>query len=199
MSAPPREFMTADEAAAETSATHDVHVDCAQATLKQVAVWWGVPPDRLIRFDTPEVCPANGIVCDKAPGLAAVLGHTATAHRVIGLLLRAGIATPAAAQAATNEELLDIRLLGFGALRLVREHFPHVPPGGLPVKIHPRMLPVSAATAELKTAVLDHAEKHDLTDVEMLRALQDCELMFTTRLLRTERHPDDPERKADEA
>lgn len=67
------------------------------------------------------------------------------------------------------------------------------------MKIHPRVLNVSSATALLKTLVRDFAEKYDLTDVEALRALQDCELIFTTRLLRAERHPEDPTRKADEA
>lgn len=84
-----------------------------------------------------EVCPAGGIVCDKAPELAAVLGHTATAHRVIGLLAREGITTPAAVRAATNEDLLDIRNLGWGALHIIREHFPHIPSDPPTPKEHP--------------------------------------------------------------
>ena len=51
----PREFLTADEIAAEVSATHDVDVDCALATLKQLSDWLGTDADKLIRM-TPAPC-----------------------------------------------------------------------------------------------------------------------------------------------
>lgn len=43
-----REFMTADEAAAEISATHDVHADCAHEAVQQIAAWRGVDADHLV-------------------------------------------------------------------------------------------------------------------------------------------------------
>lgn len=67
------------------------------------------------------------------------------------------------------------------------------------MKLHSRTIPVQAATAELKLTLLDFQEGHDLTDVEMLGALQEIESNITRRLLRAERHPDNPGRKADEA
>jgi hypothetical protein len=48
------DFMTADEVAAEISATHDVHVDCAYAAVKQIADWRGVDADHLVPMH-PEV------------------------------------------------------------------------------------------------------------------------------------------------
>jgi hypothetical protein len=83
------------------------------------------------------VCPAGGVVCGRAPELAAVLGHTAVTHRAIGLLAGEGITTPAAVRAATNEDLLDIRNLGWGALLTIREHFPHIPSDPSTPKEHP--------------------------------------------------------------
>lgn len=67
------------------------------------------------------------------------------------------------------------------------------------MRLHPRTLPVQGAEADLRIALNDFQEQRDLTDIEMLRALQSHEERITRRLLRAERHPDDPDRKADEA
>lgn len=67
------------------------------------------------------------------------------------------------------------------------------------MKLHERTIPVQAATAQLKLTLLGFQDEHDLTDVEMLGALQEIEGNITRRLLRAERHPNDPDRKADEA
>lgn len=67
------------------------------------------------------------------------------------------------------------------------------------MKLHPRTLPVQSATAELKQRILDFADEHGLTDIEMVRALAEAQSIFTTSLLRAERHPGNPDRKADEA
>jgi hypothetical protein len=54
--------------------------------------------------------------------------------------------------------------------------------------------------AELKICMeLDRLRReHDLTDVEMLRAVLSYLSEQSRYMLRVERHPDDPERKADE-
>ncbi|MFD0853581.1 hypothetical protein ACFQ07_15195 [Actinomadura adrarensis] len=67
------------------------------------------------------------------------------------------------------------------------------------MRLHPRTLPVQSAGAELKAQLIAFQIEHDLTNVEMLGLLQDAASDVTRRLLRAERHPNDPERKADEA
>ena len=67
------------------------------------------------------------------------------------------------------------------------------------MKLHPRTLPVQGAEASIGLALIDMQREHDLTDVEMLRALLSCIQHISTHLLRAERHPGDPDRKADEA
>lgn len=67
------------------------------------------------------------------------------------------------------------------------------------MKLHPRTLKVQRAEAALRKALLDFQEEHDLTDIEMLRALSDHGRRIMTWLLRAERHPDHLDRKADEA
>jgi hypothetical protein len=51
----PREYLTLDEIAAQVSAEHDVHVDCVQATLRQLAEWWDMDVDELVRFDPAQL------------------------------------------------------------------------------------------------------------------------------------------------
>jgi len=67
------------------------------------------------------------------------------------------------------------------------------------MKLHPRTMPVQGASAAVKMALLDLQAEHDLTDVEMLQVLHDASLGLLKHLLRAERHPGDPGRKADEA
>ena len=67
------------------------------------------------------------------------------------------------------------------------------------MRLRDRTLPVEAAECELTDVLLAFEKEHDLTDVEMLRALQLYEYRLSRRLLRAERHPGEPDRKADEA
>jgi hypothetical protein len=67
------------------------------------------------------------------------------------------------------------------------------------MKLHPRTLPVQGASAELRGLLIDFQGRHDLTNVEMLRILIDEMQSITKYMLRAERHPNDPDAKADEA
>ena len=67
------------------------------------------------------------------------------------------------------------------------------------MKLHARTLPVQAASGELRLMVATWQERHDLTDVEALHVLLDITSGRTKYMLRAERHPDDVEKKADEA
>lgn len=66
------------------------------------------------------------------------------------------------------------------------------------MKLHPRTLDVQRASSFIRGRLLDMQETHDLTDVEMLRILIEHQQSITKYLLREERHPGDPDRKADE-
>jgi hypothetical protein len=66
------------------------------------------------------------------------------------------------------------------------------------VKLHPRTLPVQGASIAIRTELDMLQERHGLTDVEMLRVLIEHQQTLTKYLLREERHPGEPERKADE-
>jgi len=66
------------------------------------------------------------------------------------------------------------------------------------IRIHPRTFRVQAASAAIQQELINLQQKHELTDIEMLQCVawwQDAVLKY---MLRAERHPDDPERKADE-
>jgi hypothetical protein len=67
------------------------------------------------------------------------------------------------------------------------------------VRLHPRTLPVQSASNKIRTELDRLQEQYDLTDVEMLRVLLDHQQSMTKYWLREERHPDEPDRKADEA
>lgn len=67
------------------------------------------------------------------------------------------------------------------------------------MKLHPRTLPVQSASSQIRMRLLDYEQDLDLTPAEMLAILAEAQQMYVTRLLRDERHPDDPDRKADEA
>jgi hypothetical protein len=70
------------------------------------------------------------------------------------------------------------------------------PPG---LRIHPRTMMVQIAEAEFDVAVLQFLDSHDhLTDVELAGIMLRAVRYPLKQLLRAERHPDDPERKADE-
>ena len=66
------------------------------------------------------------------------------------------------------------------------------------IRLHPRTMQVQRAGAALTQLLLDWQEEHDLTCIETATALTgqlDRQLKYA---LRHERHPRDPERKADE-
>lgn len=67
------------------------------------------------------------------------------------------------------------------------------------MRLHEGMMPVQKASNAIRTELDRLQEEHDLTDIEMLRILIEHQQTITKYMLRAERHPDDPERKADEA
>lgn len=66
------------------------------------------------------------------------------------------------------------------------------------MKLNRRTMAVSKARAEFRNYVLDFTVKHDLTMIEMAQILTEGLADFLKYMLRAERHPDDPDRKADE-
>lgn len=66
------------------------------------------------------------------------------------------------------------------------------------LRLHSRTMPVEQAKAELGVTLARFQREHDLTDIEMLVALAAQQQQLLKYRLRQERHPDDPERKADE-
>ncbi len=67
------------------------------------------------------------------------------------------------------------------------------------MRLRPRTLPVQSASRKIRDALDQLQEQYDLTDVEMLRVLLEHQQSMSKYWLRAERHPDDPDRKADEA
>lgn len=66
------------------------------------------------------------------------------------------------------------------------------------MRLHRRTLLVQEAHAEAKSALLDIWKKHDLTWGEIV-AFHAHEVQSAARyIIRTERHPDDPEKRGDE-
>jgi hypothetical protein len=66
------------------------------------------------------------------------------------------------------------------------------------VKLHARTMHVQRARADLQLMLIKFQDERDLTDVEMLGILAHWQERIITTMLRAERHPDDPDRKADE-
>lgn len=64
-------------------------------------------------------------------------------------------------------------------------------------RINPRTHTVSEAQSRMTRAFYDTVEAHSLTSVEALQILNHLEAGFLRGLLRSERHPEDPERPAD--
>ncbi|MFJ1539214.1 hypothetical protein ACIODS_11795 [Micromonospora chalcea] len=60
-------------------------------------------------------------------------------------------------------------------------------------------MPVQQASRAIRDALDGLQQEHDLTDVEMLRVLFEHQQDITKYMLRRERHPNDPDKKADEA
>lgn len=67
------------------------------------------------------------------------------------------------------------------------------------MRLHPRTRPVSLASCDFEDSLWKFMRDRDLTYVETLRILIECQQTITKYMLRAERHPDDPDAKADEA
>ena len=67
------------------------------------------------------------------------------------------------------------------------------------MKLHERTMKVERARAELHNYILDFTEQHELTDAETAGILIYLTERFNTFILREERHPGNPDKKADEA
>lgn len=70
--------------------------------------------------------------------------------------------------------------------------------GADPVKLNPRTRLVTKARNDLTGLVIKLQEQHDLTDIELLGILIDETQNVHKYVLREERHPGEPDRKADE-
>ena len=66
------------------------------------------------------------------------------------------------------------------------------------MRLHPRTMPVQRAGNAIRAELDRLQQQHDLTDIEMLRILIEHQQAITKYMLREERHPGDPDRKADE-
>lgn len=66
------------------------------------------------------------------------------------------------------------------------------------LRLHPRTMPASRAGAEFHDWLWRFQDAKQLTDVEMLQILQESQSRIMIHLLRAERHPGEPDRKADE-
>lgn len=67
------------------------------------------------------------------------------------------------------------------------------------MKLHARTMHVSRARNEIGLALIRLQQEHDLTDIEMLQAINEAQASILKYMLRAERHPTDPEAKGDEA
>ncbi|WFC43215.1 hypothetical protein [Pseudoxanthomonas sp. SE1] len=63
---------------------------------------------------------------------------------------------------------------------------------------HPRTQLVRLAQIDIERAVLEVAERNGLTYVETMQGLARAMESFSKHALRSERHPDDPDKGADE-
>jgi hypothetical protein len=69
---------------------------------------------------------------------------------------------------------------------------------GAVVRLHPRAALVRKASADLRMWLAGLQSERGLTDAELLSVPGDASTAAIRSLLRIERHPDDPSRKADE-
>lgn len=67
------------------------------------------------------------------------------------------------------------------------------------MKLHPRYAVAKAAGDDIGDAIDAAVAAHDITYAEVLVILAEQQRKWATFALRAERHPDNPERKADEA
>ena len=73
---------------------------------------------------------------------------------------------------------------------------PGQPPG---VRRSERAKKVSVAQTEVAAWLEAFQSERELTDIEMLQAVHSWEALVFKYMLREERHPDDPDRPADQA
>jgi hypothetical protein len=66
------------------------------------------------------------------------------------------------------------------------------------LRLHPRTMQVQRAGADLSQLLIDWQERHELTTIEACVEIADKLRSLLKYPLRAERHPDNPERKADE-
>jgi len=66
------------------------------------------------------------------------------------------------------------------------------------LRLNPRTMPVAKAHGHLKRWLWEFQQEYDLTDIELLQGLADAQQQVLKYMLRAERHPDDPDAKADE-
>ena len=66
------------------------------------------------------------------------------------------------------------------------------------LKLHPRTTITMTVGAEFDVFLLELQKKYDLTDVEILQMLTAGQQGILKFMLRAERHPDDPTKRADE-
>ncbi|MEU7170232.1 hypothetical protein ABZ949_01920 [Micromonospora tulbaghiae] len=67
------------------------------------------------------------------------------------------------------------------------------------MRLHERTMPVQAAESDFRIYLARFQRDNDLTHAEMLDMLLAAAQDRTKYMLRRERHPDDPDKKADEA
>lgn len=67
------------------------------------------------------------------------------------------------------------------------------------LRMHPRFQTVNLSGAKIKKTINDLQLEADLTDIELLQILTEYQQNILKYMLRSERHPDDPEKKGDEA
>ena len=66
------------------------------------------------------------------------------------------------------------------------------------MRLHPRYAITKQAALQIDKAISDAIAEHDITYAELLVILAEQQRKWATYLLRAERHPDDPEQKANE-
>lgn len=66
------------------------------------------------------------------------------------------------------------------------------------MRLHPRYAIAKDAELQIGTAIGAAIREHDITYAELLVILAEQQRKWAVYLLRTERHPEDPDRKADE-
>jgi hypothetical protein len=66
------------------------------------------------------------------------------------------------------------------------------------MKLHPRTMAVAQASADIGMTLIALQREHGLTDIEMMQALTAWQERKLKYMLRAERHPDDPDRPAEQ-